>query len=75
MNKYDYVVGQKFRQCRLEHKLTLRQASEIFDLSKSSIFAYENGTRGMSLETMFRMIEFYGLDAKTFISECLEELE
>lgn len=75
MNIYDFVVGQKFKQCRLEHKLSLREASKIFNLSKSSISAYENGTRGMSLETMFKMIEYYDLDPNQFLKECLEQIK
>lgn len=75
MNIYDKIVGDKIKEYRLNRKMTLRQTASVFGVSKSSIFAYENGTRGMPVEMLIKMLKYYDVDANQFINECLKDVE
>lgn len=75
MNIYDKVVGEKIKDYRLKRKMTLRESASIFGVAKSTIFAYENGTRGMPVEMLIKMLNYYDIDANKFIAECLKEVE
>ena len=63
------------REQRLKRKMTLAECSRIFNISISSIFKYEKGERGMSMETFLKMLEFYDLEPNQFVKEIIAEAE
>ena len=75
MNIYDRIVGEKIKEYRLGKKMTLRETASVFGVAKSTIFSYENGTRGMPVEMLIKMLNYYDIDANLFIAECLKEAE
>lgn len=55
------TLGERLEELRLEKKLTIKEAGEIFHLSKSTISAYENNTRRPNLEILLEFSEFYNV--------------
>lgn len=75
INEYDVLIGERMKEQRLKHKMTLTDASKVFNVSRSSIFKYEKGERGMSMETFLKMLEFYDLEPNQFVKEIIAEAE
>jgi transcriptional regulator with XRE-family HTH domain len=67
--QYDgYAVGSVLRSLRLERKLSKEELSHEIGISVSAIKQYENGGRTLSMVNLFRMIEYFGVDANTILN-------
>lgn len=75
INEYDLVIGQKIKEERLIRRMSLQDAGDIFGVSRYAICNYEKGKRGMSAEMLFTMLNYYGIDADSFVQEVITEVK
>lgn len=75
INEYDVLIGERLREERLKRKMSLADVGKVFNVSRQSIFKYEKGQRGMSMETFIKMLEFYDLEPNQFVKEIIAEAE
>ncbi|MGL5434733.1 MAG: helix-turn-helix domain-containing protein [Lachnospiraceae bacterium] len=54
-----FEVGKRVRRVRESHDFTREQFSEIIDISPQFLAEIENGTKGMSFETLSRICRYY----------------
>lgn len=62
MNEIDKKVGFIIQQRRKELRLTQAQLGEKIGAAYSTIACYENGLRGMNLDTFFEICDVLSLD-------------
>lgn len=64
LKKYNgYEIGPNLRQIRKDRKLSVYQVSESTGLSNSSINQIEQGSRGLSMNGLYLLMETYHCDA------------
>lgn len=61
--------GAFFKNIRLERKITLKQASELSDLSTSYISRIENGSSNITKQILEKFCTLYSLDITEFIDD------
>jgi transcriptional regulator with XRE-family HTH domain len=62
--KLRYQVGQRLKEIREAKHLTREQASQQMQYDKTTIGKIENGDYSITLDSLERFTEFYGLDLK-----------
>lgn len=66
--KFDpYVIGNNIRDLREKRKMTQMKAAEEMDMSLCHYARIEEGSKGMSIQMLFRFINFYKTDANTIL--------
>lgn len=70
MNKLDKEVGFLIQQRRRELRLTQTQLADKIGVAYSTIACYENGIRGMSLDTFFEICEVLELNPEEIFVYC-----
>lgn len=66
--KYNsFVVGQNIRRLREEKHITIEEFAGALDKSTSHIHQMELGTRGMSLDLLFTIMNFFQVDSNTIL--------
>ncbi len=69
LKKYNgYEIGPNLRQIRKDKKLSVYQVSESTGLSNSSINQIEQGSRGLSMNGLYLLMEAYHCDANTLLN-------
>ena len=66
-------VGDKLHELRMRKKLKQREASDQMNNSREHYSRIENGTRRISLEMLFILMNIYGEDANTIL--CIKDGE
>ncbi len=59
-------IGRRIKELRLARDLKQQDLAELLSLSRSSISNVENGTRGLSLESLQKVCEVFNLDISYF---------
>lgn len=75
MSSVDKIVGSIIQQKRRMLRLTQTQLGDKIGMAYSTIACYESGTRGMSLDTFFKICEVLSLDPKEVqkqVEDCIE---
>lgn len=54
-------VGLRLKKIRLDRDLTAREVCEQIGISSNSLFAYENGTRRITLDALKLIADSYGV--------------
>jgi transcriptional regulator with XRE-family HTH domain len=60
-------IGDSIRRIRKKHGLTQMEASEGIGINYIQYSRIESGTRGLNLKNLYRMMEFYKVDANTLL--------
>lgn len=69
LKKYNgYEIGPNLRQIRKDRKLSVYQVSELTGLSNSSINQIEQGSRGLSMNALYLLMDTYRCDANTLLN-------
>ena len=55
------LIGDKIKDLRQRHRMTQTQFAEKLGVTKSTVAAYENGTRLPSYEVLIKMANAYGV--------------
>ncbi len=72
--KYEgYMVGPALRKLRIDRGLSVLQASNLTGMSTSSINQIEQGSRNLSMKSLFLFMDAYNVDANTLL-DIKEEL-
>ncbi len=58
-NPDKFEVGKRVRRVRESHNFTREKFSEIISISPQFLAEIENGTKGMSFETLSRICRYY----------------
>lgn len=67
--QYDgFSVGTTLRNLRKDKHVTFEQMSDETGLSVSSLKQYEQGGRKLSINSLFVLIDFFGVDANTILN-------
>lgn len=74
-NKIDVIVGEIFRDRRIDLRLSQAQLGEKVGMPQSTYACYEKGLRGMSLETYFALCEALHLDPNEVHEEVKKQLD
>lgn len=65
--------GEKLRQLRQRHKMTLREAATAFELSSHShVSNLESGRKKPSAELVFRIAQFFNVSTDQLMNDELE---
>lgn len=62
-----FLIGNKLRELRENKQVTQLQVVEALDISYSHYARLEEGIRGMSIEMLFKLMEYYDTDANTIL--------
>ena len=54
---------EKLKEARKKANLSQQQVSEILEISQSNISKYENGDLEPSLDTIYKLIDLYDINA------------
>ena len=66
---YDsYLVGNNIRRLRVGKKLTIAQMAEDLQISESHLTQVELGTRNVSIQLLFAIINYLNTDANTVLA-------
>lgn len=57
------IKGERLKELRISKGLTQEELGNILGVTKASICCYEKGTRTPTLETLFDIVEFFGVSA------------
>lgn len=57
------VIGRRIRDLRMSHKLTQAQFSELIDISVNFLSEIENGKKGMSQDTLYKLCSKFSVSA------------
>lgn len=64
---YNLIVGLRIREVREAFQMTLAEFSEKCDLSESFLTAVENGKKGISSKTLYKICTATNISADYFI--------
>ncbi len=64
---YNLIVGLRIREVRETFQMTLAEFSEKCDLSESFLTAVENGRKGISSKTLYKICSVTNVSADYFI--------
>ncbi|MGN0384827.1 MAG: helix-turn-helix domain-containing protein [Lachnospiraceae bacterium] len=56
-------IGKRVHDYRVQHGYTQAQFAEYMDISVNFISEIENGKKGMSQETLYRLCDYFGISA------------
>ncbi|MCH5257543.1 MAG: helix-turn-helix transcriptional regulator [Lachnospiraceae bacterium] len=57
------IIGKRIRNLRLAHKLTQAQFAELIDISVNFLSEIENGKKGMSQDTLYKLCSKFSVSA------------
>lgn len=57
------AVGERIRNYRVSHRYTQADFAKSMDISVNFLSEIENGKKGMSQETLYKLCEHFGLSA------------
>ena len=57
------IIGNRIREYRLENRFTQAEFAEIMDISTNFLSEVENGRKGMSQDTIYRLCKHFKLSA------------
>ena len=67
--KYDgYQVGIVIKSLRIQRNLTKEALAAEIGISESTIKKYENGERALSITNLFKIIDYFKVDANTILN-------
>jgi transcriptional regulator with XRE-family HTH domain len=67
--KYDgYQVGIVIKSLRIQRNLTKEALAAELGISESTIKKYENGERALSITNLFKIIDYFKVDANTILN-------
>ena len=67
--KYDgYQVGIVIKSLRIQRNLTKEALATELGISESTIKKYENGERALSITNLFKIIDYFKVDANTMLN-------
>ena len=67
--KYDgYQVGIVIKSLRIQRNLTKEALAAELGISVSTIKKYENGERALSITNLFKIIDYFKVDANTILN-------
>ncbi len=66
-------IGAKIKACRIQKGLTLKQLSELVDLSVGFLSQAERGLATISLNSLYRLATEFGVNVSSFFDSAEEE--
>ncbi|MCH5250669.1 MAG: helix-turn-helix transcriptional regulator [Lachnospiraceae bacterium] len=57
------IIGKRIRELRITHKLTQAQFAELIDISVNFLSEIENGKKGMSQDTIYKLCSKLSISA------------
>lgn len=57
------IIGNRIREYRIENRLTQAEFAEVMDISVNFLSEIENGKKGMSQDTIYRLCKHFKLSA------------
>lgn len=61
------AIGKRIRNFRISHNYTQSEFSESIDISVNFLSEIENGKKGFSAETLYRLCRTYNVSADYFL--------
>ena len=61
-------IGEKIKDLRNQNGLTQQELAEALEVSHSYYSRLEEGRRGMTLKTLYRLVDYYDTDANTILN-------
>lgn len=62
-----FVIGNKLRELREKKRVTQMQVVEALDVSYTHYAKIEEGVRGMSIQMLFKLMNYFDTDANTIL--------
>ena len=63
MSETKSIIGNRIRNLRMSHKLTQAQFAELIDISVNFLSEIENGKKGMSQDTLYKLCSKFAVSA------------
>ena len=68
-----FVIGNKLRELREKKRVTQMQVVEALDVSYTHYAKIEEGVRGMSIQMLFKLMNYFDTDANTILGVSIKE--
>lgn len=68
-----FRIGNRLRELRESIHATQQEVAEGLDISHSYYSRLEEGRRGMSLQMLYRLADYYDTDANTILGMTVKE--
>lgn len=62
-----FKLGNRLRELRENIHVTQQELAEALEVSHSYYSRLEEGRRGMTLKTLYRLVDYYDTDANTIL--------
>lgn len=69
------IVSKELQLLRIEKGLSLAQASQKIGVDITTLCAYENSKRNMSIDVIVKIINGYDEDIVIFFKKCIAKLQ
>lgn len=63
-----FKLGNRLRELRENIHATQQELAEALEISHSYYSRLEEGRRGMTLKTLYRLVDYYDTDANTILN-------
>ena len=63
-----FKLGNRLRELRENIHATQKELAEALEVSHSYYSRLEEGRRGMTLKTLYRLVDYYDTDANTILN-------
>ena len=63
-----FKLGNRLRELRENIHATQQELAEALEVSHSYYSSLEEGRRGMTLKTLYRLVDYYDTDANTILN-------
>ena len=63
-----FQIGNRLRELRENIHATQQELAEALEVSRSYYSRLEEGRRGMTLKTLYRLVDYYDTDANTILN-------
>ncbi len=63
MTNLKHIIGKRIHSLRTEHQLTQAQFAELIDISVNFLSEIENGKKGISQDTLYKLCSKFSISA------------
>ncbi len=66
-----FLVGHLLRAERIKNSISAKQAAELIGISAKTLYAYEEGTRMIKLDTLYKLSQIYDISIDALMNQAL----
>ena len=75
MNRYSRICGEQLKKLREYKRLSLRELSDLSNISYTAIRNYELGNRSMDIDQIDQLCHALNKDTREFLNDCFDIIQ